>query len=288
MYSLKVILIAVLALLPGMGANTIVLAAPTDSPEVAEFEGTVVPAREAEITPLVSGWLNKINFAPGQYVREGDVLFEFNQTAQRLKTKLAEAQLAGARASLRNAEAKVARATILNSRNVVSQAELDQAEAARDLAGANVEQAEITVELQNIALKHLIQKAPFSGIMSEPLVRENGWQDVGGSGQNSLAMAIISQLDPIWIASEVPYSVYAARRKILKTDEATVNGIVLQIILPEGEIYPHEGKLVSGGYKFDEDTQMVRVWAEFANPDLLLRPGLKVTLRSRLATSKRD
>lgn len=285
MKPLTVVLIAFLVLLPGVEANPIALAAETNTSAVVEFEGTVVPSREAEITPIVSGWLNKINFAPGQYVREGDVLFEFNQTPARLRIKLAEAQLAGARASLKNAEAKLARATKLKSRNIVSEADLDQAEAARDLADANVEQAEVTIDLNGLGLMQMTQKAPFSGMMSEPLVKENGWKDVGGSGRDGITMAVLTQLDPIWIASEVPYSIYAERRKIFKTDEATKNGLVLQIILPEGEIYPHEGRLVSGGYKFDEDTQKLKVWAEFANPDLLLRPGLKVTLRSRLATS---
>lgn len=281
---LTVVLIAVLVLLPGVESNTMVLAAETNAPAVVEFEGTVVPAREAEITPIVSGWLNKINFAPGQYVREGDVLFEFSQTLQQLKIKLAEAQLAGARAAVKNAEAKLARAKILRSRNVVSEADLEEAEATRDLAAANVEQAEVSVELQKTDLSYLTQKAPFSGVMGEPLVRENGWQDVGRSGRDSITMAVITQLDPIRIVGEIPYSIYAERRKVFKTDEDTINGVVLQIVLPEGAVYQQKGKLVSSGYKFNEDTQKLKVWAEFANPDLLLRPGLKVTVRSRLAT----
>ncbi|MBL4598990.1 MAG: efflux RND transporter periplasmic adaptor subunit [Rhizobiaceae bacterium] len=288
MNSLTIVLIAFLVLLPGLNANTIALAAETNTSAVVEFEGTVVPSREAEITPIVSGWLENINFVPGQIVRKGDVLFEFHKLPSQLRIKLAEAQLAAALASLNSAEAKLARATKLKSRNIVSVADFDLAKAARDMADAIVEQAKATIGLNELGLMQMTQIAPFSGMMSEPLVKENGWKDIGGSGRDGITMAVLTQLDPILVASEVPYSIYAARRKIFKTDEAIVNGLVLQIILPGGEIYPHEGKLVSGGYKFDEDTQKLKVWAEFANPDRLLRPGLKVTIRSRLATSNPD
>ena len=288
MNSLTIVLIAFLVLLPGLNANTIALAAETNTSAVVEFEGTVVPSREAEITPIVSGWLENINFVPGQIVRKGDVLFEFHKLPSQLRIKLAEAQLAAALASLSSAEAKLARATKLKSRNIVSVADFDLAKAARDMADAIVEQAKATIGLNELGLMQMTQIAPFSGMMSEPLVKENGWKDIGGSGRDGITMAVLTQLDPIWVASEVPYSVYIERRKIFKTDEATAKGVVLQIILPGGEIYPHEGRLISGGYKFDEDTQKIKVWAEFANPDRLLRPGLKVTIRSRLATSNPD
>lgn len=260
-------------------ASQLPSAAAENDVEVVEFAGTVIPAREAEITPLVDGWLNKIDFVPGQYVNEGDTLFEFNPTAQILKIRLAEARVRGAQAALDQSEAKLTRTRTLVSRNVATEADLQEAEAARDLAAVNVEQAKLTVELEQIALKHLTQKAPFTGVMGAPLVRENGWHD---TSKGDITMAVITQLDPVQVVGEVPFSIYSQRRKILKTDEATLNGVVLQLVLPDGETYPHEGRPVSGGYKFDEATQKLKIWGEFANPDLLLRPGLKVTVISRL------
>ncbi len=258
---------------------TVAHPAEPDAQDVVEFEGKVAAAREAEITPIVSGWLNKINFAPGQFVQKGDVLFEFSQTPQKLKIKLAEAQLSRAEASLRNAEAALQRTKELSARNVASKASLLEAGAARDIAASDVESAQASLELQKIALTQLTQKAPFAGMMSAPLVRENGWQDIS---KGNITMAVITQLDPIQVIAEVPYSIYAKRRALFKTDDATKNGIVLSIMLPGGEEYPHSGRLVSGGHKFDEATQKLTVWGEFANPDHMLRPGLKVAVRSSL------
>ena len=47
------------------------------TPEVLEYTGLVAAAREVEIAPRLDGLLSKINFAAGQLVKEGDLLFEF-------------------------------------------------------------------------------------------------------------------------------------------------------------------------------------------------------------------
>lgn len=271
------IIILMLALFAGLEPG--IAAAQEGMSATVEFEGTIVPAREAEITPTVAGRLGRINFVPGQVVQEGDVLFEFDQTPQKLKVEKAEALLLRAQASLRNAEADLQRARKLASRDVVSQANLLEAEADRDIAAADVEAAKASLELEKFALTQLTQKAPFLGVMSAPLVKENGWHDP--SNGDNITMATVTQLDPIYVVGEVPYAVFAERRKTFEADKVSKTGLILSIILPDGKTYPHDGRLVSGGHKFDEGTQKLAVWAEFANPDLLLRPGLKVMLRSR-------
>jgi membrane fusion protein (multidrug efflux system) len=54
------------------------------------------------------------------------------------------------------------------------------------------------------------------------------------------------------------------------------------IVLPNGDKYPHKGRLVGGSYAFNTETQTTEVTAEFPNPDYLLRPGLAVTLQSSI------
>jgi multidrug efflux pump subunit AcrA (membrane-fusion protein) len=95
-------------------------------------------------------------------------------------------------------------------------------------------------------------------------------------------MAVITQLDPIHVIGQAPYGTYVKRREILKTDEGTVAGLEFTLVLPNGETYPHKGRIVSGGSEFDPATQTIAVAVEFANPSYLLRPGLNVTLQSAL------
>jgi RND family efflux transporter MFP subunit len=269
------------SVIPGVFAAMVFTAAIADESAVAvaEFEGTVVPAREAEMTPIVSAWLDRIAFEPGQMVEQGQVLFEFHKPPAEYRLQLAEAQLAAARAQLLEAIADVKRAETLQGRNVVSAVDLEKSEAFRDVAAANVAQAEANVGLAGLGVMQMTQKAPFAGVMSAPMVRENGWQDVQ---DGDITMAIITQLDPIQVKGEVPYDVYAARQKQFASDAALAEGLVLSLVLPDGEPYPHTGQLVSGGYTFEEETQKITIWAEFPNPDLFLRPGLKVKVLSKL------
>ncbi|MBA4613598.1 efflux RND transporter periplasmic adaptor subunit [Stappia taiwanensis] len=254
------------------------VAAQEESLDLAEFKGTVVPAREVEITPIVSAWLRTITFQPGQMVEEGDPLFEFAKPPAEYRLHLAQAQFDAARAQLLEAIANVKRAKILADRDVVSAVDLEKTVALREIAAANVAQAEANVGLAELGVMQMTQRAPFSGVMSTPLVRENGWQD---AGDGDITMAIITQLDPIHVVGKVPYDVYA-RQATFASDEALIEGIVLSLVLPDGTEYPHEGKLVSGGCTFEEQTQKITVWRAFPNPERSLRPGLRVTVRSRL------
>jgi hypothetical protein len=68
-----------------------------------------VPAHTAEISPRYNGLLSKINFIPGQFVEQGDLLFEFRTTDQELvvemdrsKLQRSEAQLSVAELTLKN------------------------------------------------------------------------------------------------------------------------------------------------------------------------------------------
>jgi hypothetical protein len=99
-------------------------------------------------------------------------------------------------------------------------------------------------------------------------------------------MATISELDPILIKAYVPYQVYAEHLQLLEPGETfdrsnALGGIEVFVTLPTGQKLPQVGKLAGGGYEFDPQTQVMEVLVEIPNPNLLLRPGLAVTLDAR-------
>lgn len=247
--------------------------------EIVEYEGTVVPAREAELAPRLDGLLEKIHFRAGQLVKSNQLLFEFMSTEKELELEIERARLARAEAKLKFAEADLANKERLRKMDATSKFQLHQALSTRDTVAADVAEARASLRLAELQLKEMKLYAPFDGIMSEPQFPEGTFL----KRELKSAMARIVQLDPIRVAAEAPFEVYYERRLITTSDEATRQAIDLTLILPNGVRYPHKGRLVSGGYQFGDKSQKIEVWAEFPNPDHLLRPGLKVKLESRLS-----
>ena len=111
------------------------------------------------------------------------------------KVKEAEAQLAGAKAALVQAEAEFTRQETLLRQNVSAQATFDIAKAKRDSARANVENAEGNLTVAQTNLGYTTVLAPFDGIVTKHLVT------VGELVGNGVAtkLATIVQLDPIYV-----------------------------------------------------------------------------------------
>lgn len=142
------------------------------------------------------------------------------------------------------------------------------------------------VKGDEVKIKELKRYAPFAGIMSRPTVAE-GAHLIRQARENT-GMATITELDPIQVKAWVPYEVYVDHLQLLKLEgkaldrNQAADQVELLLALPNGEKYPHIGKLAGGGHEFDPKTQVMEVMAEFPNPGLLLRLGLAVTLQGRV------
>lgn len=171
----------------------------------------------------------------------------------------------------------------LRTRNVASERQFLEAEVARDIAAAGLAQARTKEQMSELNLKEMKLYAPISGIVGSPSVREGTYITKVARGQSGLFQ--ITQLDPIVVVGRVPYDIYAKRREVLKTDEKTKERLELTLVLPGGEKFLHTGRVIGGGHEFDQASQTIEMRAEFPNPDYLLRPGLNVTLQSRIKSN---
>src|SRR5215467_9942085 len=142
------------------------------TPDVLEYKGLVAAAREAEVAPRLDGLLSKINFAAGQLVKKGDLLFEFASKSNELSLALAQATLKQAEAQLGLAEVNVKNKQFLRTRNVGSGMELLETQAQRDIAAAKVDEARANAAIAETALQQMKLSAPISGIISRPLIKE--------------------------------------------------------------------------------------------------------------------
>lgn len=245
---------------------------------VMEFKGVVRAARAADISPRFDGLVQSVNFKAGDLVKKGQLLVQLMTLEQQYLLKADKAKMAREAAELKLTEAELRRAQQLRERNVSSEAALGVAVAKRDVAAAKHDAARTQVEMREIIIKEFSLYAPFDGIISQPYVNEGAY--ITKSAREVSRLATVTQLDPIHVVTEVPYSTFTDRFARFGSEEAIQKHVVVILLLPDGTEYPHPGKLISGGFAFDEATQKISSIAEFPNPDRLLRPGLRVTLRS--------
>ena len=243
-----------------------------------EFPGTVVAAREADVAPRIDALLEKIDFAPGQTVKKGDLLFEFVSKPKELSLAIAKARQSFMQAQLRLAEVRLKNADSLRARDVSSEIELLEVQAQHDIAAANLQEADANVGLAEIDLGYTKLLAPIDGVIGPSSVREGAYIELEARVQSTLATIV--QLDPITVVGEVPIATFLQRQKGSGGTKQGVDGTEFTLTLPNGETYAHTGRMVGGTGTLNPATQNMAIAIEFSNPDFLLRPGLKVTLRS--------
>jgi len=100
--------------------------------EAAGLTGTLLPRKEVEVAPKVSGTIVDIRVDVGQTVREGDVLLLLEQTDASNAVKQAEASYQSALANLKQAEAGADQG-LSQAENALKQAEQAYADQQREL-----------------------------------------------------------------------------------------------------------------------------------------------------------
>jgi membrane fusion protein (multidrug efflux system) len=244
-----------------------------------KFPGRIEAAFRADVTAAVDGTILEIHFEPGQTVEKGDVLFTLDDTKYRLGVASAEAEVERATLNLQSLEEDLGRVEELKERGTAS--ELQRVKAARlvFVARAILNQAEANLESERAKLANTIIRAPVSGII--------------GSYETSLGAQVlpgvtprltqIVQMDPIWVSYKFDYVESIKRLEIhsLRDLESLLEFVKLQIEISDGWVYEFSPIPTHGSAEVDPDTGEITIWAEVANPEHILRPGMRVTVISR-------
>jgi len=86
-------------------------------PTLREYQGTVESIQKFVFSARFDGLLSKINFVPGQVVKEGEIVFEFSPTSKLLALERSRAQRERAEAELRNTKNVLGRFQKLGGRD---------------------------------------------------------------------------------------------------------------------------------------------------------------------------
>lgn len=253
--------------------------------EFAEFSGTTQPYEFVEARARVEGYLESIHFQPGRLVEKGHLLFTIDPKPFQAKLDEAQAELEQRQAQLQQAEAAVKRKEMAFRANAISELEVIQARADREVARAAIQGVRAAIETAKINLSYTRIHAPISGRIGRSLV------DLGnlvGSSENTLLTTIV-QDNPVYAyfhINERDFIYYQAGRT--GTDGPT-NGdgqARLELGLAGNDKYPFEGHIDFVDNRVDPSTGTIQVRGVFPNPERKLWPGLFVRIRAPLGITE--
>lgn len=141
----------------------------TIEPEPFQFrvdaQGTVVPRREGDLRPQISGeviWVSPALVAGG-FFEEGEVLLRIDPTDYEARVESEEAALARADSEARRAGKELKRQRSLADRSVASQARIDDAENAARVSQAVLREARSRLGQARRDLERTELRAPYAG-----------------------------------------------------------------------------------------------------------------------------
>ena len=208
--------------------------------------GSVTAAQGVMVTPEIAGIVREIGFESGAVVAKGGLLVRLDISSEEAQLRSLEAQAELARLNL-------ARERTLRSQNMVSQAELDTAEANLKQSQANADNVRATIEKKTI-------RAPFAGRLGIRLV------NLGQYLESGKPIVPLQSLAPIYADFSLPQQELAR----LKT------GMVVRVTTDAYLGQAFEGTLSAISPELDQQTRSVGLRATFTNAGQLLRPGMFV------------
>lgn len=220
--------------------------------------GELVAKAEATIAAQIPGQITAILVEEGDGVSAGQILLEIDPQRRELELSSAEAQLNEASAQAVEAWRAMDRIQNLNSRDAASQARLDEARTALELAHSRKTASEARLGLAKRALSDASVKAPFPGLVARRNVSVGEYLSVG------LPLFEIVTLNPI----EAEFSVSEVDSGLVRVGQA----VELSVAPFPGERFSATVTVVSP--TIDSRTRTLRVTAELPNGEGRLRPGL--------------
>lgn len=150
------------------------------------LQGTILPIREAKISPKMGGKLYKLYVKENSSVKQGDVVALIDPTDAKIRLLQAEAGLSTAKAGLKQAETNLdlvkiefERAERLKESNSIAQSAFDKASTGYKMACAQIELANTHVAQANVGLIAAKQQltdtnitSPISGIITSKSANE--------------------------------------------------------------------------------------------------------------------
>lgn len=239
--------------------------------------GTVTAWRSVQVRAQVSGYLAKIAFTEGQFVKAGDILAQIDARPYQAALDQAIAKKAADEAQLKNAQLNLQRYSVLSKQEFASRQQYDTTNAQVNQFKATIEGDDAAIEAAKLNVSYCDLKAPFDGVVGFRLV------DIGNliEPSSTQAIATVTQIHPIAVLFPLPQEELEA----ITTARAAGTPRVLAYS-SDGKTEISSGSLLTPNNQIDTSTGTITLKAIFENKDNKLWPGQFVQARLQLRTDK--
>jgi membrane fusion protein (multidrug efflux system) len=248
-----------------------------DVPVTGDWVGTTDGYINAQIRAKVQGYLLKQGYRDGSTVKAGQLLYQLDPRQYQADLDKAVGDLAQAKANLVRSQLNEAKYRPLVKVGAVSQREYDDTvqqvradQAAVEAAQGNVAAAKLNLEWTKII-------SPIDGVAGITQAQ------IGDLISPTTVMTTVSQVDPIKVyfpISEQEYLRFADGIEHFRRTGDASTAPTLQLILANGDLYPHTGKPSAVNRQVESETGAIQIESLFYNPDNLLRPGQFARVRA--------
>ena len=202
-----------------------------------------------ELRALERGYLQNIYVDEGQFIKQGQLMFQ-------IMPLILQAEMQKAQAEANFAEVEYLNTKRLSDSNVVSKNELALAKAKFDKAKAELSLAQTHLQFTEI-------KAPFDGIMDHFRVR------LGSLLEEGDLLTTLSDNSKMWVYFNVPEAEYLNYKEHEKKDSL----MKVSLLMANNKLFGYMGVVQTIEADFNNETGNIAFRATFPNPNALLRHG---------------
>jgi RND family efflux transporter MFP subunit len=243
-----------------------------DIVERTDFIGRFEAIDQVDIRARVSGYLDKVHFQDGTFVKAGDLLFTIDPRPYKNALEQAQAAVTSSQVRLEFAQSDLDRAEQLRRSGNITDQVFDQRRQAFLTAKAELDRAQAALRTAQLDVEFTEIKSPLSGRTSRKLVSEGNLVNA-----NETILTNILSLDPIQFYFDVDersflaFSQQAHGGTNISTKGET-NEVVLT--LTDERLGQRKGQLDFVDNRLDAASGTIRLRAVFDNKDRFLTPGL--------------
>ncbi|MDR6157454.1 membrane fusion protein (multidrug efflux system) [Chryseobacterium sp. SLBN-27] len=256
------------------------------------FPATIQGRVNNDVRAKIQGYITQVLVDEGQYVTKGQPLFRLetnilneNAAASKAGIGAAESNIAAAQAAVSAANVEVNKLKPLVQKNIISnvqlqtaqanlaqaQAQLKQAQAAKSQAVANYKGIEANIE-------YSIIRAPISGVIGKLPLKVGSL--VGPSDQAPLTtISDTSGIFAYFSMNEKEYFNFLEKSPGATMPEKIKNLPMVELQLANGSLYPEKGRIEAITGQIDPTTGTIQFRVAFTNAQKLLSNGNSGTIR---------